>query len=215
MAFIAARTPPNWARRNAARLGSIDQVMTTIQKTESANPTLNNPGNLIYGSIAKQYGGSPSSHCFTDTNTGNQDCIAQFPDPASGSNAEAQLIQNLAASGMTIQQFTNTYAPAGSGNNPQAYAQYIAQATGLSVNDPLSAAIAANGSPAPFVGPIQPAPTPPPSPGDSPVSIDTPPDTSGDSSGLDSSGAASTFGGFGALAFLAAAAIALVIVSEG
>jgi hypothetical protein len=209
MAYINARTPPNWARRSLLRpiplsgLGTIDQVMATISKTESSKPGLNNPGNLIY---VGQPNASPSSNCFTDTNTGAQDCIAQFSSLDAGVQAEQALIQNLAASGLTISQFTARYAPAGSGNNPAAYAQSIAAATGLSVDDPLSAAIAAaDSSASPFI------PYGPPLPPDFTVS---PGDSAGTGTDLMASLGLGSGVSLGVVGLVAIGVVALALVSR-
>ena len=120
-------------------LGTMQQVVGTITTTESARSALNNPGNLIY---VGQSGASPSQYSFVGTD-GKTYYLAQFDTADSGATALQNQISLDASRGMTIQQFANSYAPAGSGNNPTAYAQYIANATGLSVNDPLSSAISA------------------------------------------------------------------------
>jgi hypothetical protein len=118
-------------------IGTLQQVVSTITTTESARPQLNNPGNLIY---VGQAGASPSSYTFVGTD-GRTYALAQFSTPDAGEAALENQIQIDANQGMTIQQFANSYAPAGNGNNPTAYAQYIANAAGVGVNDPLSTAI--------------------------------------------------------------------------
>lgn len=123
-------------------LGTMQQVMGTIVTTEGARSALNNPGNLIY---VGQAGASPSQYSFVGKD-GRTYYYAQFDTPDDGQTALQNQISLDAQRGMTIQQFTNSYAPAGGSgntNNPTAYAQYIANATGLSVNDPLSSAISA------------------------------------------------------------------------
>src|SRR5579883_1342467 len=150
------RTPDTWRTRYAKRasMGTMDQVLATIANVEKSKNGLNNPGNVIY---VGQTGASPSSNCFTDTATGKQDCIAHFDTIDNGVAAETSIINSAAAQGLTIAQFTAKYAPSGSGNDPAAYAQYIAQATGLSVDAPLSAAIAAASNPGITTGPNPPA----------------------------------------------------------
>lgn len=134
---------------NLAGLGTMQQVVGTITTTEGARSSLNNPGNLIY---VGQAGASPSQYTFVGTD-GRTYSLAQFSTPDAGAAALQNQIQIDANKGMTIQDFANSYAPAGSGNNPTAYAQYIANATGLSVTDPLSSAISStNADPSLFPG---------------------------------------------------------------
>lgn len=134
---------------NLAGLGTMQQVVGTITTTEGARASLNNPGNLIF---VGQAGASASPFTFVGSD-GRTYALAQFSTPDAGAAALQNQIQIDAGRGMTIQQFANSYAPAGSGNNPTAYAQYIASATGLSVNDPLSSAISSTGAdPSAFPG---------------------------------------------------------------
>lgn len=162
MAYINANTFPGWRERtflSLGRLGTLDQVMATIQNVEKVNPSFNNPGALIY---AGQPGASSSPQCFPDTITHKTDCLAQFDSLDSGTQAWQNQIQLDASRGLTIAQFTAKYAPASDPrNDPTAYAQYIANSTGLDPSAPLSDAIAAPASassPAsyPFVGPMPP-----------------------------------------------------------
>lgn len=98
----------------------------------SALAPLNNPGNLIY---AGQTGATPV--------TVNGTTWASWPTYDAGYQGLLNQIALDASRGLTISQFTAKYAPAASGNDPVTYAANIAAATGLSVNDPLSAAAAA------------------------------------------------------------------------
>ena len=101
----------------------------------------NNPGNLIY---AGQPGATPGAGGF-----------AAFPTYQDGLNALYNQL-NLYATGtcgacngqpLTIAQMTAIYAPAGQGSNdPGVYATNIANATGASVNTPLSDVIAGDDS---------------------------------------------------------------------
>jgi hypothetical protein len=114
-----------------------DTIAQTIQKVEGYYPgtlayTNNNPGNLIY---VGQTGATPGAGGF-----------ASFPSYDAGYQALLNQIQNYANRGLTIQQMMNLYAPAGQGtNNPTAYANTIASSLGVSVDTPLSDALA--GSP--------------------------------------------------------------------
>lgn len=120
-------------------LGAIASGYTTVADTvvrqegyNSKLAPLNNPGNLIY---AGQSGATPV--------TVNGTTWASFPTYDAGYQALLNQISLDASRGLTIAQFTAKYAPAASGNDPVTYAANIAAATGLSVNDPLSAAAAA------------------------------------------------------------------------
>jgi hypothetical protein len=114
-------------------LGDINTVAQTIQQVEGYYPgsvsyTNNNPGNLKY---AGQAGATLGANGF-----------AVFPSYDAGYQALVNQINLDASRGQTIAQFTSIYAPAADNNNPTSYAQTIANAAGLSVNDPLSEAIA-------------------------------------------------------------------------
>jgi hypothetical protein len=117
----------------ARGLGDINTVAQTIQQVEGYYPgsvsyTNNNPGNLKY---AGQAGATLGANGF-----------AVFPSYDAGYQALVNQINLDASRGQTIAQFTSIYAPAADNNNPTSYAQTIANAAGLSVNDPLSEAIA-------------------------------------------------------------------------
>lgn len=119
-------------------LGDINTVAQTIQKVEGYYPgslsyRLNNPGNLTY---AGQAGATPVQVC-------NPTChnFASFPTYDQGYQALQNQIQLDASRGLTIAQFTAKYAPAADQNDPASYASTIANASGLSVSDPLSAAL--------------------------------------------------------------------------
>jgi hypothetical protein len=113
-------------------LGDINTVAQTIQTVEGYYPgpvsyTNNNPGNLKYAGQAGATQGANGFAVFSTYDAGYQALVNQI---------------NLDASrGQTIAQFTSIYAPAADNNNPTSYAATIANATGLSVNDPLSEAI--------------------------------------------------------------------------
>lgn len=112
-------------------LGDFSTVASTIQTVEgwfpgSVSYRNNNPGNLKY---ANQPGATGE-----DANG-----FAIFPDYQTGLQALDNQIALDASRGLTIAQFTAKYAPAQDSNNPASYAATIASATGLSVNDPLSA----------------------------------------------------------------------------
>ena len=123
-------------------LGSIADVTATIQKIEGWAPgTLsyrnNNPGNLRC-----QPSGVPFSYQSAAGATGCDSAnFAVFSSADGGSQALNTQVTIDAGRGLSIQEFINKYAPADDGNNPTSYAAAIAAATGLSVTDPLSAAL--------------------------------------------------------------------------
>ena len=133
-------------RRNLLGLGDVTTVANEIQTIEgyiapnsqypqgSISYRYNNPGNLR---PAGQTGCTPVS-----TASGT---FCSFPTYDDGYSALENQIELQASEGQTIQQFVNQYAPP-SENNSTSYAAAIASATGLSVNDPLSAAISGGDS---------------------------------------------------------------------
>lgn len=122
------------------RIGDLNTVGQAIQAQEGyyANSLAyqnNNPGNLV---PAGQPGCSPGAGGF-----------CAFPDYQTGYNALLAQVNLDASRGYTILQFTTKYlggdpnnpgtAP---GGDPVVYAQNIANAAGVSLNDLLSTAIA-------------------------------------------------------------------------
>lgn len=121
----------------ARSLGDLSTVAATIKQIEGYYPGTpayrdNNPGNL-------RPQGQPGC-------TPGADGFCSFPDYATGYQALLNQINLDASRGETIQEFINKYAPASDGNNPISYAASIANATGLSPSDQLSAAIAGSTS---------------------------------------------------------------------
>jgi len=117
---------------SAAPYSAVANAMVQQEGYNASLAPLNNPGNLIY---AGQTGATPATVGGTTW--------ASFPTYDAGYQALLNQISLDASRGLTIAQFTAKYAPAASGNDPVTYAANIAAATGLSVNDPLSAAAAA------------------------------------------------------------------------
>lgn len=131
-------------------LGNIDTVAQAIQTQEGFYAgTLaflnNNPGNLVPA-------GQPGC-------TSGAGGFCSFPTYEMGYQALINQINLDASRGYTILQFTTKYlggnpnnpgvAP---GGDPNGYASNIANATGLSVNDPLSAALSGGFSVDPATG---------------------------------------------------------------
>ena len=126
--YVLARCP---------RLGDLSTVAQTIQQIEgwfpgSVSYRNNNPGNL-------KYAGQPGAI--------GQDAagFAIFSSYDAGLQALNNQITLDASRGESISDFTAKYAPAADQNNPTSYAAQIASATGLSVSDPLSAALSDSG----------------------------------------------------------------------
>ena len=120
------------AKRRNLGMGQFTSVANEIQQLEgwftgSVSQTNNNPGNLMYA-------GQPGATGQTAAG------FAIFPTYQAGYQALQNQIALDASRGLTISQFANKYAPAAGGNDPASYAAQLAAATGLSVNDPLSAA---------------------------------------------------------------------------
>jgi hypothetical protein len=114
-------------------LGDLSTVANTIQTIEgwfpgSVSYRNNNPGNLKFAGQAGATG--------ADSNG-----FAIFPDYQTGLAALDNQITLDASRGLTISAFTQKYAPASDSNDPTSYAAQIANASGLSVNDPLSLAV--------------------------------------------------------------------------
>jgi hypothetical protein len=123
-------------------IGDLSTVANTIQQVEGYYPGTiayanNNPGNLRCCSA-----GVP---CANQSSSGATGCdsnnFAVFPSYDDGYSALENQITLDASRGLSIADFTSKYAPAQDSNDPASYAATIASATGLSVSDPLSAAL--------------------------------------------------------------------------
>lgn len=94
----------------------------------------NNPGNLQYGDFAIAHGA---------TGVGTNG-IANFPDPATGFQAQDALVSMYASQGLSLQEMLQKYAPPNApGNTPATtsnYVNYVSNATGVAPNAPLSSA---------------------------------------------------------------------------
>ena len=80
----------------------------------------NNPGNIRKSKFALQHGA-----------IGSTDKWAVFPDEETGLNAIVDLLQTKTYMNLTIKEAINKWAPVSDGNNPNSYAEHIAQKTGL------------------------------------------------------------------------------------
>lgn len=107
---------------------SAQPIATAIAQMEGWNVSgslaqrNNNPGNLRAGK----------------GQIGTQNGFAVFATPQAGWDALSNQIQLDASRGLTLQQFISKYAPASDNNNPQAYAQFVSQQTGIPVDGLLS-----------------------------------------------------------------------------
>jgi hypothetical protein len=124
-------------RKTRLGMGQLSTVASAIQTQEGYYPgslsyVNNNPGNLMAA-------GQPGC---TATSSG----FCSFPTFAQGWQALLNQISLDASRGMSISDFTASYAPASAGNDPVTYAQNIANAVGLSPSDSLSDAISGDTS---------------------------------------------------------------------
>jgi hypothetical protein len=91
---------------------------------EGANPSLNNPGNIMDYGYYQQ--------------TGNFR-LQQYPTKEAGDTALDSLISSYISRGYNLNQFFATYAPTGHGNNdPVAYANYVSGKIGVDPTIPLT-----------------------------------------------------------------------------
>jgi len=110
--------------------GPYTALASAVQQMEGYRPGTiayrnNNPGNLMYV-------GQPGA-------TQGEGGFAKFASYQDGFAALERQLGLYAGRGMTISEMTAVYAPAGHGSNdPQAYAQYLANKLGVSPNTPLT-----------------------------------------------------------------------------
>jgi len=81
----------------------------------------NNPGNIVYGPFAMQYGA-----------VGSDGRFAIFPSEELGRKAQDALLKSKNYANLSLQDAINRYAPSNE-NNPRAYANQIARATGVDI----------------------------------------------------------------------------------
>lgn len=86
----------------------------------------NNPGNIEYGPFARAHGA-----------IGTDGRFAIFPDEATGTAAQAALLDTPSYNSMTLAKAINTYAPPGE-NDTRAYIASVAARLGLDPNTPMS-----------------------------------------------------------------------------
>ena len=102
----------------------VDSLSNGIAQMENANPSLNNPGNIMDLSYYQSTG---------------QFKLASYPTLAAGWAALKSLVSSYIGQGLTLEQFTAKYAPAGHGNNdPGNYANFLSAQTGIPTNIPLN-----------------------------------------------------------------------------
>jgi hypothetical protein len=123
--LILALPVPYFEARGFGQTPLVLSLASAINTEEGANPSNNNPGNLMDVAYYQQTG---------------QYRPMTYPTLAAGQAAEDSLIQSYVNQGLTLQQFFAKWAPAGQGsNNPTVYAEYVASATGLPSDQPLNA----------------------------------------------------------------------------
>lgn len=109
----------------------VDSIATAITKMEGANPSLNNPGNIMDLNYYKSTG---------------KFALQQYDSPSSGYNALTTLIQHYIDQGLDLNSFFAKYAPSGHGkNDPSGYANFVSQQTGIPLGVRLSDYINGNG----------------------------------------------------------------------
>lgn len=117
---------------SGVKFPGIDQAIATQEGFGTAGSLAtinNNPGNLVYNTWTASQGATAGKGGF-----------AAYPTVSAGVQAMDQNVSHYASQGATLSQLTAAWAPAGQGNNdPVAYAQNIANATGLSPTSPVSA----------------------------------------------------------------------------
>lgn len=123
-------------------LGQTSTVVQAIITQENANPSYNNPGNLMYA-------GQPGA-------TSGPNDLAVFDTYQDGYNALVNQL-NLYAAGtcgkcngqpQTIAGTFQIYAPAGiPGNNPTIYAQNVSNALGVDPSTPLASVLGGGAAP--------------------------------------------------------------------
>lgn len=102
----------------------VQGIASAITSMEGANPSTNNPGNIMDLAYYQQ--------------TGNFR-VQQYPTTQAGQSALDSLISNYISRGYNLNQFFATYAPSGHGNNdPTAYANYVSQKIGVDPTIPLA-----------------------------------------------------------------------------
>jgi len=102
----------------------VQSIASAITSMEGANPSTNNPGNIMDLAYYQQ--------------TGNFR-VQQYPTLEAGQSALDSLISSYISRGYNLNQFFATYAPSGHGNNdPVAYANYVSQKVGVDPTVPLA-----------------------------------------------------------------------------
>ena len=102
----------------------VQNIAAAITSMEGANPSTNNPGNIMDLGYYQQTG---------------QFRVQQYPTTEAGDAALESLITSYISRGYNLNQFFATYAPTGHGNNdPVAYANYVSGKIGVDPTTPLA-----------------------------------------------------------------------------
>jgi hypothetical protein len=111
-------------RENDMASTLVQNIAAAITSMEGANPSLNNPGNIMDYGYYQQ--------------TGNFR-LQQYPTKEAGDTALDSLISSYISRGYNLNQFFATYAPTGHGaNDPVAYANYVSGKIGVDPTTPLT-----------------------------------------------------------------------------
>lgn len=87
----------------------------------------NNPGNLRFGPFCKRRGA---------VNDG--DNYAKFPTMVQGLSALADLLANPSYRDLTVADLFRRYAPAGDNNDPDRYARFVSDISGVGMGETLA-----------------------------------------------------------------------------
>ena len=118
----------------------LDKFCEGIQSFEGWTPNSRswrncNPGNIKYGSLAKELGAYGQDDLgfakFADSKSGFQ-ALKEFVSLACRNKLKAYKAD------MTIYQYFCTYAPSNDGNSPIIYSKSVAKKCGLSITDKIS-----------------------------------------------------------------------------
>ena len=102
----------------------VSSIASAITTMENANPSLNNPGNIMDLAYYNQTGKFQ---------------LQQYPTAEAGQSALDSLITSYIGRGYNLNQFFATYAPSGHGaNDPTAYANYVSGQIGVDPTTPLA-----------------------------------------------------------------------------
>ena len=104
----------------------LDEWCAAIKQMEGAKPERNNPGNLRY--VGQKYAVNDRGFCKFDTYQHGYDALKNLLIRACTGTSSMYKPE------MTLTDFYRVYAPSSDGNNPEHYAQFVADKLGLPVD---------------------------------------------------------------------------------